>query len=72
MARYVPRTYKNGRAGRIILTVILSVIIAFVILTVTLFFGMRKYIVYTDDGLHLEIPWLETDVGDVSQLIIKN
>jgi hypothetical protein len=64
MARYVPHTYKNGRAGRVILTVIVSVIIAFVILTISLFFGLQKYIVYTPDGLRLEIPWMEAEPID--------
>lgn len=40
----------------------MSLVIAFVILTVSLFFGLKQYIVYTPDGsLHLEIPWLEEE-----------
>ena len=58
MAKNVPRTYRSKRPLKIILTILLSLVIVFVILMVSLFFGLRKYIVYTPDGLHLDIPWL--------------
>lgn len=62
MKRNYPRTYRSRRPIKIFLTVILSLVIAFVILTVSLFFGLQKYIVYAPDGsLHLEIPWLAED-----------
>jgi hypothetical protein len=58
--RKSPKTYKSRRPLKIFITVFLSLILAFVILTVSLFFGLRRYIVYDPDGgLHLEIPWLE-------------
>jgi hypothetical protein len=45
--------------------VFLTLIIAAVILTVSLFFGLRQYIVYDPNGkLHLEIPWLEEESPD--------
>jgi hypothetical protein len=56
--RNAPRTYRSRRPLKIILGLLLSLIIVTVILTASLFFGLRKYIVYTPDGLHLEIPWL--------------
>ncbi|MDR3277824.1 MAG: hypothetical protein LBT12_03535 [Oscillospiraceae bacterium] len=59
MARYVPKTYKNGRAARIVLTVFVSIILAAVILTVSLFFGLRTHVVYTPDGPKLDFAWLE-------------
>ncbi|MDR2357021.1 MAG: hypothetical protein LBD92_02905 [Oscillospiraceae bacterium] len=60
MSRYVPNTYRNRRAARIALTVALSLVLACVIAAVALFFGLKKYVVYTQDGkLRLEIPWLE-------------
>lgn len=58
--RNYPKTYRSGRPIKIILKVLLSLVIAAIILTVSLFFGLRQYIVYDQDGtLHLEIPWLE-------------
>jgi hypothetical protein len=61
--RSYPRTYNSRRPLKIVLTVLISLIAAAVILTVTLFFSLRKYIVYDPDGtLHLEIPWLEEDM----------
>jgi hypothetical protein len=61
--RGYPKTYNSRRPLKIILTVLISLIAVVVILTVSLFFGLRKYIVYDPDGtLHLEIPWLEEDM----------
>ncbi len=63
MKRGYPRTYRSRRPLKIILTVLISLIAALIILSVTLFFGLRKYIVYDEDNtLHLEIPWLEEDM----------
>ena len=59
MARYIPNTYNNHRAARILVRVLVCVLIALVITAVAMFFGLRRYIVYTEDGLRLEIPWLE-------------
>lgn len=61
MARYVPKTYRNHRAARIVLTTVLTLVLSCVILAVALFFGLKKYVVYTQDGLRLDIPWLEDD-----------
>lgn len=62
MKRNYPRTYRSRRPLKIILTALLSLIIAAIILILSLFFGLRQYIVYDQDGgLHLEIPWLEDD-----------
>ncbi len=62
LKRGYPKTYRSGRPLKIILTVLLSLIVAVIILTVSLFFGLRQYIVYDEDNsLHLEIPWLEED-----------
>jgi hypothetical protein len=59
MKRYYPRTYRSRRPLKIILTAFFTLLLAAVILTVSLFFGLRRYIVYEPNGtLHLEIPWL--------------
>ena len=64
MKRGYPKTYRSGRPLKIFLTILLSLIIAAVILTVSLFFGLRKYIVYDEDyKLHLEIPWLADEMN---------
>ena len=59
MARYVPDTYKNRRAARAIRRFVIGLVIALVVAVIALFFGLRRYIVYTPDGLRLDIPWLE-------------
>ena len=61
MARYIPNTYKNRRVARILVRVVVVVVVATVILAVSLFFGLRRYIVYTPEGLRLEIPWLQEE-----------
>ncbi|MDR0446980.1 MAG: hypothetical protein LBH17_08195 [Oscillospiraceae bacterium] len=65
MARYVPRTYKNRRAARIVIRTLVFILLAALVLAVTMFFGLRRYIVYTPDGLRLELSWLEdSNAGD--------
>jgi len=59
MPRYIPNTYKNRRVRRILIRFVIGVVLAFVVLAVALFFGLRRYIVYTPDGLRLDIPWLQ-------------
>ncbi|MDR1065273.1 MAG: hypothetical protein LBL25_02790 [Oscillospiraceae bacterium] len=61
MARYVPRTYKNHRAARLLARALAILLIAAVALAIAMFFSLRQYIVYTPDGLRLEIPWLEEE-----------
>ncbi|MEL4106820.1 hypothetical protein AAFA46_08305 [Oscillospiraceae bacterium WX1] len=60
MKRNYPKTYKSHRPLKIVIVVIVSFLLVFLITTISLFFGLRRYIVYTPDGnLHLEIPWLD-------------
>ena len=33
-------------------------------LALAIFFGFRRYIVYTPEGIRLEIPWLTEDVPE--------
>ncbi len=62
MKRKTPKTYKSRRPLKILITVLLSLILAFIITAVGLFFGLRRYIVEDPDGgIHLEIPWLEEE-----------
>lgn len=64
MGRYVPNTYKNRSAARVIAKLLILLVILVVVFTVALFFGLRRYIVYTNDGLELQIPWLEETMAD--------
>ena len=57
MSRY-PKIYRNSKIFKRLLTAILSLVIAVVVLFIALFFGLQKYIVYTSDGIRLEIPFL--------------
>ena len=52
--RYVPKTYNNRRAFRIISWSVISVALAAVVVFLLLFFGLRSYEV---EG-RLVIPWL--------------
>lgn len=55
------RIYRGRRPAKIIITTILILLVVLIFLAVTIFFGFRKYIVYTNDGIRLEVPWLEED-----------
>ena len=59
MKRYVPKTYNNRRALRIIIRTGVAVLLISIVVFVSLFFGLRKYVVYSADGMiRLEIPFL--------------
>jgi len=57
MPRYVPKTYNNRRALRIILGAFIALALSVVILFLVLFFILDNYVI---DG-QLEIPWLDGD-----------
>lgn len=61
-----PRVYRKHHTLRILLNVLIILLVLAIILSAVVFFWFRRYIVYTDDGLHLEIPWLEDDTSDSS------
>jgi uncharacterized membrane protein YqiK len=46
MKRNYPRTYRSRRPLKILLTALVMLIIAVIILTLSLFFWFRRYIVY--------------------------
>jgi len=54
MARYVPKTYNNGRILRVIIGAVTTVALSIVILFLILFFIFSQYVV---DG-QLDIPLL--------------
>lgn len=70
MKRYYPRTYRSRRPLKILMTALLTLLIAGMILMVALFFAFRRYIVYEPDGtLHLEIPWLADELPEDSPFV---
>lgn len=52
------RIYRTGVRWKTALLVLLIVAALIVTVALSLFFGFRKYIVYTSDGVRLEVPWL--------------
>jgi len=61
MARYVPRTYKNGRAARIFLRIVLVIAVLIILTLIVAFFYLQRYIVQDENGLRLVIPWLQME-----------
>jgi hypothetical protein len=52
------RIYRTGMRWKTILLVLIIVIALIITIALGLFFGFKKYIVYTSDGVRLEVPWL--------------
>ncbi len=59
MARDEVRIYRSHKPLKTALAVVFSVLAALIILAAGIFFGFKKYIVYTSDGVKLDVPWLE-------------
>ena len=54
-----PKVYRKRKAAGVILRAVTILLASLVLLAVMLFFGLRKYIAYTDTGrLYLDIPWM--------------
>ena len=56
--RYVPKTYNNRRVLRIILGAVITVALVIIISFVLLFFLLERFVVFTADGVRLDIPLL--------------
>lgn len=54
-----PKIYRRRNPLKIILVTLGCILLAAIILFLILFFSLKKHIVYTDDGVKLDIPWLE-------------
>ena len=52
------RIYRSFRPGRFVVRLILILLAAVIAFSVIVWFWFKSYIVYTDDGLYLDIPWL--------------
>ncbi len=55
------KTYRSRRPLKIFFRALLIAILALIVLAVVIFFGFRKYIVYTPEGVKLDIPILRED-----------
>ncbi len=68
-AKTKPKIYRRRNPLKIILVTLGCILLAAIILFLILFFSLKKHIVYTDDGVKLDIPWLEeyrdTDSVDI-------
>ncbi len=64
MARDEVRIYRSHKPLKTALAVIFIVLAVLITLAAGIFFGFRKYIVYTSDGVKLEVPWLEEPAED--------
>ena len=52
------RTYKTNMKLKIALLVFAAVAVLCIAIMIFIFFYFQKYIVYTADGLYLDVPWL--------------
>ena len=57
----INRTYKKNMRARTILSIILSAVLVCIMIMIFIFFSFKKYIVYTPDGLYLDVPWLRDE-----------
>ena len=62
MGRYVPKTYKNRRLLRFILSAVIFLALASVVIFLLLFFILENYFI---DG-RLEIPWLVDEIRSLA------
>ncbi len=53
------KIYRKRNPFLIALKVLAAAVAALILLIVLLFFSFQKYIVYTPDGIRLEIPYLQ-------------
>ncbi len=58
MAQRDVRIYRSRKPLKTALVVFFSLLLALIVLAVAVFLGFQKYIVYTSDGVKLDVPWL--------------
>lgn len=58
MASRDVRVYRSHKPLKTALVVFFSLLLVLIILAAAIFWGFQKYIVYTSDGVKLDIPWL--------------
>ena len=65
MASREVRIYRSKRPLKTALTVFFVLALALIVLAIGVFFGFRRYIVYTSDGVKLDVPWLREPTEQV-------
>lgn len=60
------RIYHSRRPLKTFLTVFFSALALLLALAIFVFVSFRKYIVYTSDGVRLDVPWLQ-DTQDTQE-----
>ncbi|MGE4483775.1 MAG: hypothetical protein AB7C97_01545 [Oscillospiraceae bacterium] len=63
MAYVGKKVYRKRKPVKIILLSLLGLICLLITLAICVFFGFKKYIVYTSDGLYLDVPWLSEEAA---------
>ena len=53
------RIYHSRNPIKLIILILLAIIVLFIIFAASVFFSFKKYLVYTPNGVELEIPWLD-------------
>ena len=54
-----PKVYRSYKPLKIVILSLIAAIVLFIIIFISAFFGLQKYIVYDDDGVRLDLPWRE-------------
>lgn len=57
------KIYRSRKPLKTALAVFSVLLLVLAVLAVAIFFGFKKYIVYTSDGVKLEVPWLQEPEG---------
>lgn len=55
--------YRKHMRLKTVLKTVALVLLAVIVLLVATFLWFKRYIVYTEDGLYLDVPWLSDDVS---------
>lgn len=61
MAKESYEIYQRRKPLKIILKLFISIVLIVIALAVIVFFWFQSYIVYTSDGIRLDIPFLQSD-----------
>ena len=64
VAKSDKKIYRQHRPLRTIAVTLAVLVILAALLALTVFFSFKKYIVYTSDGVRLDVPWLQETVEE--------
>ena len=53
------RLYRSRSPLKVLLIVFLCLVLFILIFVISVFFAFQKYVVYTDEGAELQVPWIE-------------